>query len=159
MSRYHIDKKGEPGVCHATKSCPLGDNSEHYSTEGQARAAYEESMAEHIFYHVSRGSALKDILTDGLTPQKPEGDFPEGVYLFKDEENAEFFREVMDEQDLDDGGDFQPRQLWKVHLTGHDLHDDPAVDSSDPINDEYPAPLRTVFTLNSISPDSLEEME
>lgn len=46
MSRYHINKKGEPGICSAEVKCPLGGGEEqHYSTPEKARQAFELSMA------------------------------------------------------------------------------------------------------------------
>lgn len=45
MTKYHITKKGEPGVCRATKSCPLGVESDHYSSREEAQKAYETSQS------------------------------------------------------------------------------------------------------------------
>lgn len=45
--RYHINEKGNPGICRAKKRCRFGDlSSEHYSTKEEARAAYERRMEE-----------------------------------------------------------------------------------------------------------------
>lgn len=42
MSRYHINEKGEPGVCKAKYGCPFGDmEADHYGSKEEARAAYE----------------------------------------------------------------------------------------------------------------------
>lgn len=42
MAKYHITAKGEPGVCRATKSCPLGGENDHFDSKDAAREAYEE---------------------------------------------------------------------------------------------------------------------
>lgn len=44
MAKYHITKKGEPGVCRATKACPLGDESNHYESKEEASEAFEASQ-------------------------------------------------------------------------------------------------------------------
>lgn len=45
MPRYHLNKKGNPGVCKATVSCPFGDiNDDHYSSMDEAREVYEKEM-------------------------------------------------------------------------------------------------------------------
>ena len=42
MPRYHIDNKGNPGVCTAsTRNCPLSPASDHYDTKEEARANFE----------------------------------------------------------------------------------------------------------------------
>ena len=45
MSKYHINAKGEPGLCRAEKNCPFGDSDHHFSTAEDARKAYEITMA------------------------------------------------------------------------------------------------------------------
>jgi hypothetical protein len=46
MAKYHINAKGEPGVCRATKgNCPLGGDTDHYSSPEAARSAYEKNQA------------------------------------------------------------------------------------------------------------------
>jgi tRNA nucleotidyltransferase/poly(A) polymerase len=80
MKRYHINPKtGNPGICHAKKSCPFGDmDSEHYDSQEQARAGFEKKQEE--FYegiiqyphtmqlgeHVEK--LLGSIEKNGLTP-------------------------------------------------------------------------------------------
>ena len=45
MAKYHINGKGEAGLCRARKSCPFGDLTEdHYSSAEEARQAFEDSM-------------------------------------------------------------------------------------------------------------------
>ena len=41
MAKYHINGKGEPGVCRAQKNCPFGDADHHYSSAEEAREAFE----------------------------------------------------------------------------------------------------------------------
>lgn len=45
LSKYHVNKKGEPGVCRATKFCPFGGESEHYATRKEAAKAFESAMS------------------------------------------------------------------------------------------------------------------
>lgn len=48
--RYHVNSKGEAGVCRAKKTCPFGDlESDHYSSPEEARQAYEQEMAQATF--------------------------------------------------------------------------------------------------------------
>lgn len=45
MAKYHIKKDGTPGVCHATKgNCPLGGESNHYSTEAEAATVAQSKL-------------------------------------------------------------------------------------------------------------------
>ena len=44
MAKYHINYKGNPGVCRAEKNCPFGGPSEHFDSPETARAAYEKTM-------------------------------------------------------------------------------------------------------------------
>jgi 5-methylcytosine-specific restriction endonuclease McrA/predicted small lipoprotein YifL len=44
MSKYHITAKGEPGLCRAKHSCPLGDANSHYTTREEAAQAFEDTM-------------------------------------------------------------------------------------------------------------------
>lgn len=48
MAKYHITAKGEPGICRATKRCPLGDESEHYPSRAEAQKAFEEANASQL---------------------------------------------------------------------------------------------------------------
>ena len=45
MTKYHIKKDGTPGVCHANKgNCPLGGESNHYSTEAEAATVAQSKL-------------------------------------------------------------------------------------------------------------------
>jgi hypothetical protein len=44
MAKYHINAKGESGICRATRECPFGGENEHYDTAADARRAYEKFM-------------------------------------------------------------------------------------------------------------------
>lgn len=48
MAKFHITKKGEPGVCRAHYSCPLGGEEEHFATAKEASQAYEKKMTEQL---------------------------------------------------------------------------------------------------------------
>lgn len=49
MARYHINGKGEPGVCRATQKCPFGDLQEdHYSSPEEARKGYEKNFKNYM---------------------------------------------------------------------------------------------------------------
>lgn len=44
---YHLNPKGEPGLCKAENQCPFGDAvTAHYATEDEARSAYESRVQE-----------------------------------------------------------------------------------------------------------------
>ena len=60
--RYHVNPKtGNPGVCHAQAGkCPFGGDENHYPSENEARAAYEQKMAHMVVKAVSKKSA-KDV--------------------------------------------------------------------------------------------------
>ena len=44
MSKFHIKRDGIPGVCHATKNCPLGGEDSHYNTVEEAQTAAQEKL-------------------------------------------------------------------------------------------------------------------
>lgn len=44
MGKYHVNGKGEPGLCKAQFSCPFGGIQDHYDSPEVARAAFEVSM-------------------------------------------------------------------------------------------------------------------
>ncbi len=45
MAKYHINAQGNTGICHAQEGgCPFGGESEHFSTEEDARKAFEKFM-------------------------------------------------------------------------------------------------------------------
>lgn len=44
MRKFHVNEKGEPGICKATIKCQFGEESQHYETAAAARAAFESSM-------------------------------------------------------------------------------------------------------------------
>lgn len=48
MARYHINGRGEAGVCHAKQACPFGDSSAHYGSREQARQAFEASQVSAV---------------------------------------------------------------------------------------------------------------
>lgn len=47
MAKYHITKRGEPGICRAQEgNCPLGGKEAHYESREVAQAAFEEGQKE-----------------------------------------------------------------------------------------------------------------
>jgi hypothetical protein len=60
MAKYHINPKtGNPGVCHAKKSCPFGDlQSDHYNSKEDARNAYENKMGTNNLAATSEDKGL-----------------------------------------------------------------------------------------------------
>lgn len=47
--KYHVNDKGEPGVCNAVHKCRFNaSEEEHYDTPQEARAGYEKKMVEEI---------------------------------------------------------------------------------------------------------------
>jgi (p)ppGpp synthase/HD superfamily hydrolase len=63
MAKYHITASGDAGVCKAQIKCPLGDESLHFETAAQARAAYEGIMSAPA---AAIKRSLKSLDTDGL---------------------------------------------------------------------------------------------
>ena len=50
MARFHINPKtGNPGQCRAQQACPFGGAEDHYSSQEEARAAYERKQASSTF--------------------------------------------------------------------------------------------------------------
>jgi hypothetical protein len=46
VTSYHINSKGNPGVCKATQGgCPFGEASDHFATAAEARNAFENSSS------------------------------------------------------------------------------------------------------------------
>ena len=41
MAKYHINGKGEPGLCRARKTCPFGSAEDHYPSREAAQQAFE----------------------------------------------------------------------------------------------------------------------
>lgn len=48
MAKFHLNYKGEPGVCSAKVNCPFGGEQDHFPSAQAARDAYEELMANHV---------------------------------------------------------------------------------------------------------------
>ena len=45
MAKYHVNSKGEPGICSAQSgNCPFGGENDHYSSAEDARVAFEKSQ-------------------------------------------------------------------------------------------------------------------
>lgn len=63
MAKYHITAAGNASVCKAQIKCPFGDESLHFETAPEARAAYEAMMSP-MAAKIKR--SLKSLDTDGL---------------------------------------------------------------------------------------------
>lgn len=51
MTKYHINKEGRPGVCHATKEpCPFGGSEVHFGTEKEAQDYIDKKLTEQYGY-------------------------------------------------------------------------------------------------------------
>lgn len=44
MARYHVNKQGNPGLCHAQQQCPFGGVENHYASPAEARQAFEQAQ-------------------------------------------------------------------------------------------------------------------
>lgn len=56
--KYHVNAMGDARPCHATQGgCPFGDESEHFNTKDEARAAYENAMEENITNYMKKNGA------------------------------------------------------------------------------------------------------
>jgi len=63
MSKFHINSKGEPGICKATSGgCPFGSVEEHYSSKEEAILAYEKIQEANLV------STLKRIADSEVAP-------------------------------------------------------------------------------------------
>lgn len=95
MAKYHINPKGDPGLCTAEFGCPFASSDEHYSTASEARAAYEKKQVsafkggegrEPAYNSWSRGKKLRkaelDSLPEGAIVQWP--DYEGTVKVYKD---------------------------------------------------------------------------
>ena len=60
MAKYHINYKGEAGLCRAEKNCPFGGDEDHFVSPEAARAAYESIHDE-----------AKHASLQGLTKKSP----------------------------------------------------------------------------------------
>lgn len=59
MARYHINSKGEVGICRAHKgACPFGGDDNHFPTAELARAAYEEEQGNSWGTSTEAGNTL-----------------------------------------------------------------------------------------------------
>lgn len=63
MEKYHITSSGDVRGCKAKIKCPLGDESLHFETPEEARAAFEEMMSP-LAANLKR--SLKSLDADGL---------------------------------------------------------------------------------------------
>lgn len=61
MARYHINAKGEPGICRAQQACPFGGPDQHYPTKEDAARAFEAEMDASLFPVQTTTHPLKEL--------------------------------------------------------------------------------------------------
>lgn len=78
MARYHINEKGEPGLCKAKPgNCPLGSADEHHDSPEAARAAYEQK--QHSSFSSSRPQDQSEFVIEPIKAERiKEHDVYEG---------------------------------------------------------------------------------
>lgn len=75
MSKYHLTAKGEPGVCRAKPgNCPLGSDSEHFTSADAARTHFENNQGA-----VLAGARKAEKKTGKSTPPKTAKEFYAGL--------------------------------------------------------------------------------
>lgn len=74
MTKYHIKKDGTPGVCRATKNCPIGGVSSHFDTMEAAEQESQRRLAE-TYSHIDKDREIENmsIQIDELTALIKEG--------------------------------------------------------------------------------------
>ena len=73
MAKYHINNRGEPGVCNAQNgACPFGGASDHYDSPEAASAAFEKLMEEKGYVKLHRKAQLEAQATANWTPKLSE---------------------------------------------------------------------------------------
>lgn len=86
--RFHINGKGEPGVCSALIKCRFGGQDNHYPTSEAARAAFEVKMGAGLvappllpdkLSYEEKQTRLHDLFTSRL-PERPENGYEDIVY-------------------------------------------------------------------------------
>jgi hypothetical protein len=147
MSRYHINPQtGNPGVCHAKKSCPFGDlQSDHYDSKEEARKGYEQQQAE------SMTGASKKASTQGIKETSAPWD--------NIEVTGQSFDEAMQEaQALAEGGKFAVVHRW-LNASGEvDESDEPVEDDYEDA-DEYDDALADWESEREWDPDTATEVD
>lgn len=67
MARYHINSKGEPAICRATKKpCPLGNENQHYDSKEAAREAFEKENSGTLITTLKAKRPWEDHAIDDL---------------------------------------------------------------------------------------------
>lgn len=68
MRKFHIHPvTGNPGICNATQKCPFGDESEHYSTEEEARRAFESKQNGSFNDKEKASLRLQELIDNGAS--------------------------------------------------------------------------------------------
>lgn len=67
MAKYHVNSKGEPGVCKANVSCPYGDlKKDHFPSKDAAREAYEAGKLDDVFATLKKNT--DEVLNETFDP-------------------------------------------------------------------------------------------
>lgn len=79
MGKFHVNKAGKTGACSATKGgCPFGGESDHYSTEAEARQSFEDSQGSQITTvsktGITKAPSLKTLRESETAAIKAESD-------------------------------------------------------------------------------------
>jgi hypothetical protein len=94
VAKYHINYKGDVGLCKAKHSCPFGDmEDDHFSTPEAARSAYEEA---HVIFNDPAVKAANTLSSSALVDAAKEERALNGEY---DSEVESFGRYQIEEDD------------------------------------------------------------
>jgi hypothetical protein len=75
VAKFHVNPKtGNTGACKAKNNCPFGGESEHYSTQEEARAAYEGSQEKIKKNWEKAYASTRDLEYKIVTGSKHSGD-------------------------------------------------------------------------------------
>lgn len=100
MNQFHINSKGEPGVCSAKSGgCPFGSQSEHHSTAEEARVAYENKRVSEIAPKSIKRKRRLSIPTRETFDMDKHGGFQYDEIFF---DEAKQLENVQDPEDFED---------------------------------------------------------
>lgn len=88
MAKYHVNREGEAGECHASeqggRGCPFGGAEAHFTTPEAARAAFEETMSQTSLPTVSKKGGTKAIDFDYDNISRADFTAPFALELLED---------------------------------------------------------------------------
>jgi 8-oxo-dGTP pyrophosphatase MutT (NUDIX family)/GNAT superfamily N-acetyltransferase len=111
---------------HAERDSDLEDQTRKWWTANPQHLPKEAAKAD-TYFHVAPREARDSILQHGLNHEMGESshdpymsshDLPRGNYLFRNEDSAWEHKDINDEIDRDNGGEWEPRDVWKVNHKG-----------------------------------------